>query len=868
MNVIRKLTLASVKRNKKRSIATVIAVVLSTALICGTAGLCTSALKSFQNTAVYQVGDFHVTVENVKRDEAPLITENAKVKDSFYTQSLGYGVLEGSVNKEKPYVYVYALSSRALSGGWGVHLAEGRLPQNENELLISDHIRTNARVDIGVGDTLTLTLGTRTSEDGTVLTQQSAFSEDMPETLENTKDHTFTVVGVAQRPDRVIEYFTAPGYTCYTYASDASLSAADPVNVSYTLKNARDHDEVSASLDSNLSSHGAVIVNKELLEYSGALSEDTTRMLLGVGTVITLIIMLTSVFVIRNSFAISVSEKIRQYGILASVGATAGQIRKSVLFEGLLFGLVGVPLGVGAGILAIVILLKVVNYLLRDAVNGFEFIYWLPPVFALVSAVLAAVTIFFSAYIPARRAGKIPPMEAVRGSREVLIRGKEVKVRALTQKLFGMGGVIAAKNLKRSRKKYRTTVISLVLSVAVFISLSSFVGYLKKSVSMKFEKRAYNMSLSLPETAEDPEALYKAVSQSLGLTDTAFYRQGHAVCSLEDYGAAAYRREVAQSLEEVMKDYDFSDPDALSEAELRKSFFEIHVTVAAYDPAYFAKYVKSLGVSADPATAAVVCDVNGRLNVHQGGSMTFTFLSMRDTEDGGEAPEAEKTVHIGRVVTDKHPMGLEGYMTDGFMLIVSQEFFAPGEEWLLSDAPSELYFHAQEPEKTEAQLQEMIASDDRFAGAGVYNMKNDLQQQNRVILIAEIFLYGFITVITLIGVTNIFNTITTNMNLRQKEFAMLKSVGMTKKEFSRMIRLESLLYGLKSLCIGVPLGVLGGAAFYCLFHDEFLIPYSFPFLAVLLSAVFVFIIVGLTMRYSMGKINKQNIIETIRSENV
>ena len=868
MNVIRKLTFASVKRNKKRSIATVIAVILSTALICGTAGLCTSALRSFQDAAIYQLGDFHVTVENVKRDEASLITENAQVKDSFYTQSLGYGALEGSVNEGKPYVYVYALSSRALSGGWGVHLIEGRLPQNENELLISDHVRTNARVNLKVGDTLTLALGTRTSEDGYALTQDHPVNEEEPETLENTKDYTFTVVGVAERPDHAIEGFMAPGYTCFTCASDAALAAADPVNVSFTLKNARNYDAFSASLEQNLSSCGCVIVNKELLEYSGALSEQTTKFLLGVGAVVTLIIMVTSVFVIRNSFAISVSEKTKQYGILASVGATAGQIRKSVLFEGLLFGLVGIPLGVGSGILAIVILLKVVNALLSDIINGLAFHYWLPPVFALVSALLAAVTIFFSAYIPARRAGKIPPIEAVRGSREINIRSREVRVSRLTAKLFGMGGVIAAKNLKRSRKKYRTTVVSLVLSVAVFISLSSFVGYLKKSVSMKFEKTAYNMALDLPDTAQNAPAIYQTAVNALGITERAYYYRGAADCDLYAYGTPAFQREMEKDYNEVLGYYDFSEPGVLTREELRESYSRIVVTVAAYDQTYFAGYLKSLGSDADPDTAAVLCDVNGRIRVKAGGEIKLVFTSINDLENGAEPQKTEKTFTVSKVVTDKHPMGLEGYQTEGIMLFVSETAFGGETEKYVSVRPSSLYFHAEDPGAAEAQLQELIASDDRMAGAGVYNLQNDADQQNRVILIAEIFLYGFITVITLIGVTNIFNTITTNMNLRQKEFAMLKSVGMTKKEFNRMIRLESLMYGLKSLLIGVPLGILGGVAFYALFYDEFLIAYVFPTTAVLLSVAFVFIIVGLTMRYSMGKINKQNIIETIRSENV
>lgn len=150
----------------------------------------------------------------------------------------------------------------------------------------------------------------------------------------------------------------------------------------------------------------------------------------------------------------------------------------------------------------------------------------------------------------------------------------------------------------------------------------------------------------------------------------------------------------------------------------------------------------------------------------------------------------------------------------------------------------------------------------------VFNINEQKEQMNAVVLIIAIFAYGFIIVISLIGITNVFNTINTNMRLRSKEFAMLKSIGMTKKEFNRMIRLESLFYGLKSLLIGVPLGLLGGYAIFKATGNTIMLDYSFPTMAVLISIVFVFFVVWLIMKISISKVNKQNIIETIRNDNI
>ena len=137
-----------------------------------------------------------------------------------------------------------------------------------------------------------------------------------------------------------------------------------------------------------------------------------------------------------------------------------------------------------------------------------------------------------------------------------------------------------------------------------------------------------------------------------------------------------------------------------------------------------------------------------------------------------------------------------------------------------------------------------------------------------MVLIISIFLYGFIAVISIIGITNVFNTITTNMALRNKEFAVLKSIGMTDKEFKKMIYYESLLYGTKSLLIGLPIGGILSYWIYKVMSDVYSAPYNFPIVAALISIVFVFGIIFITMRYSAKKTENLNIIETIRKDNI
>lgn len=208
-------------------------------------------------------------------------------------------------------------------------------------------------------------------------------------------------------------------------------------------------------------------------------------------------------------------------------------------------------------------------------------------------------------------------------------------------------------------------------------------------------------------------------------------------------------------------------------------------------------------------------------------------------------------------IVDSVPMG--PYYSNG-MFIVSDEFFDKYKS--KEDMSVSLYMDSSNPNELEEIAKKSSACN------YVENIEIIAKEQNAMWLVISIFLYGFIAVISLIGVTNIFNTITTNMELRQKEFANLKSIGMTKKEFNRMIRLESVLYGDKALVIGIPIGVGLSYLLFKAFGISYEMTYELPFKAIGISIVVVAILIWVIMRFSLKKINKQNIIETIRKDNI
>src|SRR5574344_1729111 len=219
MSIIKKFTLKNLKLNKKRTIVTIIGVILSTALICAVAGMVTSTKKTMENVYRGEDGDFHVCFKNVPNDQVKYVKNNIHVDSYFYTDTVVYAKLENSQNKNKPYAYVLEFSKMALENN-GLKLISGKLPENNNEILIPNHVMSNGRVNYKIGDEITLNIGTRQLLDGTILIQNVYYpivskttGDVIDEEIKNTSAKSYKVVGVIERPSYVLEAYDDSGYT-------------------------------------------------------------------------------------------------------------------------------------------------------------------------------------------------------------------------------------------------------------------------------------------------------------------------------------------------------------------------------------------------------------------------------------------------------------------------------------------------------------------------------------------------------------------------------------------------------------------------------------------------------------------------------
>ncbi|MBQ8559506.1 MAG: ABC transporter permease [Tyzzerella sp.] len=893
MTLLNRLTLKNLKLNKKRTIVTVIGIILSVALLTAVASMFFSARESLIQFQKQEQGNYHYSFTSVLQEGVQELKQNRKIESLYVTKTLGYAKLDGVENEYKPYAYVKEFDQEALEN-MSITLTEGRLPENANEILIPTHLKSNGGLALKVGETITLEVGTRVSEGG-VLNQFNPFNTEVPEEIVDTQTKTYKIVGIMERFAYRIENYEAPGYTFVSYLEDSDSVKEADVYVRYTKEGLKDYLRTTAQIlevDEEayvaLNGPGAAFTEEEHAEFqekvgepkydavandylitleSGVFGDSTLNALASAVVIVVIIIIVTSVFCIKNSFDISITEKIRQYGMLASIGATKKQIKKNVYYEAMILGALGIPLGILSGVFAAFVLIQISNLFIGDMLD-FDLVFsfsWLAILFAVV---LGIVTLLLSARKSANRASKIAPIQAIRNSGEIKIRAKKIKSPKWVKKVFGIGGEISYKNLQRSKKKYRTTVVSIVVCVSVFIALSSFVNLAFDTIRAEFQGTDYNLQLVYQnnEEIEEKKEEIRNLEGVKRFIDTAF-------TSVE------FEADEEQFTDEYLKVYPKAGKDYKDEnGEMQKYYESLDVRVINEEA--FQEYVESLHLKYEEVKEKGILlntvwvsqyDEEGKYS-----QIEMEQYSMKagdrikgqvtlDYDEDAQNATADLDIEIAKV-TDEVPMGMEEYRASA-SLVVGGSYYG---KILNSHHHAYIYIDSEDAGKTQEEIEEIF--DNMSSYDGYYHL-NNLEENARMMqsfyTLISIFLYGFITVIALIGVTNIFNTITTNMNLRRREFATLKSVGMTKKEFNRMIQLESFFYGMKSLVIGIPIGcVLSYLIYHVLAGGEIVIAYSLPIAAILISIIAVFLLITVIMKYSIGKINKQNVIETIRNENI
>ena len=931
MNIIKKLVIKNMLLNKKRAVVSIIGIILAIALLTALFTITVSFRRSIIEREKEQDGNYHVCFQDVEPGDVEKFRQNRYVANVYTENTLGYAWLEGSENEYKPYAYVIAYDIDSLDD-IPFFLCDGRMPENSSEILISRHVNTNGRVGLKVGDTITLDIGRRVEKDAedksyelSIYTEYLRFGE---EEIVDSEEHTYTIVGMVERASFVVEPYSCPGYTFVTvFGGAGSVDGAGSVNGADSIDGTNSATDGGSAENKSIDKVYVEFTDKGLMQIS-----DVTATMLGIGeykdlfaqfneidsagwygstadeewnfyydTVLPqakynwefntwliryqrvwpidsmfvtlfaiagfvgLIIIITSVYCIKNSFEISVSEKIRLYGMLAGIGATGRQIRKSVAFEALITGVIGLPGGVGLGLLASFVLCKISNVLLAESFDSEQLVRFEVSWIAIaISVVLGILTIYLSSLSATVKAGKISPIEAIRNTNEIKLNSKKIRAPKLISKIWGIGGVIAYKNIKRNKRKYRTTVVSIAICTLTFIVVSYFMSMLFSVTRVAYVDEKSNIQVSLYSKDLEYEDI-EGYFDSLNDIETIAYISYNVLY----FDNIETSKEVKKTLER-----EGLDPD-----EVDMSIDNLLVWVLDDDS--FGKYVKSCKKHINTGEVIFynymnierlgqirVCDYDGKQ------ISVFGIDYSADDYDPDFPDEHKKTFDLTvGFETETTPFGL-GFERDWPAIIISTSTFEElnlEDQLYLDRAVRKVAIETKHADALQDEIEVMLEGNrDVFGNDNyIYNRDRNAREENSFYTLIAIFAYGLIVVIALIGITNIINTLGTSTELRAKDFATLRSIGMTDGQFRKMVVLESIFTSAKSLIIGVTLGVgITVAAWYYMCTNGSIIVYHAPIAAVLICIAVVLVLVYLIISTNLGRVNKRNIIDTIKNENI
>ena len=853
MNILLALNFKNLKLNKKRNIVTTIGITLSIALITCATTMFTSLKETARLSVINTGGDYHFSTNRISYFEK--ITKDQNIKHYYKVKQIANlepksTTSESTANQSTDpinIVGIYTINPAQLKLA-GVKIVNGSAPKSADEAIISIFALDEMPEKYQLGSNIKIA------------------------ELENRE---YKIVGFYETRSYAFGSPYGAGVSLITVPQPDQSDEVKNTTLYYSIKNLSKFEEYKKELYGGLSDEeiknngGLLTTNGALLNLEGiGIKDSAMAVLLAIFGCIIAIIMFTSIFVIKNSFAISATEKIKEFGILKSLGATTKQIKRLIMLEGCTLGVIGAIFGVMLGIIANFILIHIVNFLMRDFISEDTNLVIKVSFLGIIAAILTgAITIYLSIFFIARRAKKISAIESIKSSEDIKINIKKLKTPKIIGKIFGIGGIISYKNLKRNRKKYRTTVFSITISVVAFISMSYIVSVIFGIANNTLKNVNYNYGITFNQTSANDKTDYFSIAQQI--SKNILNEQNTTVVA-----AGKYIKIETADIDVDALDFINQHNSWLSDEKNRTH--DMPANLILLDDTSFDSLLKKNHLNQStkiliPDLITITSKSEFRVTkVLKSDKINFTQPNLPTalTPDATQEAKPTKTFTLDVAKIKEMPIGFsKNIAADGQVL----NFFArandPDFHEMLDNIGVAIFANTKNAKAAEKSTKEFLDKQ-RINKRKYIQFGESIRALYNIMLIIQIFGYGFIAVITLIGLTNIFNTIHTNMLLRRREFAILRSVGITKKELNRIVALESLFYGFKSLFLGVVIGIAASYGLYKVTSTKEPIPYYPPITAAIISIVSVLFVLYIIMQYSIRSANKQNIIETIRNENI
>lgn len=842
INNYKQVTGKYLRANKKRTVLTMIGIVLSVALIA-TIGLFFKGIQDAQVENVKRnIGSYHLMFEGANKDLVNKLKNDDRVlKSGLYSISEPIKV-EGKIDIQEVVTSDKALELLPFKA------KQGRLPENEKEVAVEKWALGYIDKAAEIGRNIEI----------------------------NGKG--YTLVGVLEN-----SYVAQMKNSAMVLLKNNNITD-EKANLLVEISPKVELEKAAGELK-KLAGKNKVEENNMLLMYQGGKIDESTKGLFGAISIVIGIVVISTIAVIYNSFQISVVERVKQFGLLRAIGTTKKQIRSMVLREATLIAVIAIPLGLLCGIIAIYSVGFVFKLIGGDTVLPTKLS--ISPIILLGSGAVGLVSIYASALIPAFFASKISPLVAI--SSRASITKEKVKRRKnkLAEKLFKFEGALALKNIKRNKKRYRITVFSIVISVVLFISFKSLMDMsmnfrteLNESQNIHFKLYKSGEGLNTENIKEEDYNLDSKIGEKIKSKNTVDKVYGDYK-SYNFYGAIEEKNMIPE-VKDITNLYRKANVNGQE-----KTVMSVSMTIYDKDALEVSKnYIKSGAIDIDKMNkenGVILINKNKVLrpelkksymgplaDVKVGDEISVQYNENQNVYDEKYKDNVEfgkgkvKKVKVMAIV-EEPPFMLDVDIETALKVITSPEVIKNLSE---KKEINPRYFNIsiKDVNKDEVAIGEIEGAIKEDPSLRIINIVDANRREKSNTLMLEILVYGFVAVISLIGSVNIVNTVTTNIILRKREFATLKSIGLTQKGLKKMVILEGLLYGITGAIYG---SVLGCGLTYVLANQlmrsrEFI--WTIPWQAVAIASVASILIGYVSVLSPLSRIKKENLIEVIKEE--
>lgn len=579
--------------------------------------------------------------------------------------------------------------------------------------------------------------------------------------------------------------------------------------------------------------------------------------------IILLIVSFSLILIIHNSFAMSMNARIHQFGIFSSIGATPRQIRTCLMQEAAALCAVPVLSGSFLGIALSFGVIRAMNVLAADVAGRQEAVWSYHPLVFVITILLSALTVLFSAWIPARKLSKLTPLEAIRNTGELQLKKK--KHSRILSLMFGIEGELAGNARKAQKKALRTSALSLTLSFLGFTIMLCFFTLSGISTNHTyFEKYqdVWDIMVTIKDTKIENFGLTKELQKLEGVQDCVVYQKAEAVSFVSE-----------DSISEELAALGGLEAVAGTAVSGRDGFWQVKAPVVILDDAGFTAYCRQIGITPRLDGTVILNRIWDSLNSNFRYRKYVPYVEenqktivLQNIGQEGEAAELSVIAYTQEtpVLREEYddytlvqfiPLSLwkeisgriKGAELDTYIRILAGEGTAPAEWNALEEDITQLIGQNYEAEM-ENRVQEKMTNDHLIWGY-------------------KVIIGAFCVLLAVIGIANVFSNTLGFLRQRKREFAQYMSVGMTPKEMRKLFWIEALVTAGRPLLITLPLTVM---AVGFMITASYLNPVEFlaqaPIVPIIVFILAVFGFVALA--YSIGgkKVLKYHLADILRND--